>query len=468
MYNLAIIYGEEVGGVQKKAVEVLSEILLDYTYEYPICFQYDAERDFSQYRCIYIGTKENNDYIKAHSTASLSKREEYFINVENDTVVIEGYDDNGVLYGCVDFYNKYLLKDEYLPSPESGWKPGRPMDKPFEDFKFQSAPAIKDRGIWTWGHVIYDYRGFLDNMVKLKMNTLIMWNDHVPFHAKEIIEYAHACGIKILFGFPWCWDTDCGKFDLATINKQGPVILEQYEKEYAGLNHDGIYFQSFTELPGEEINGILIAEAVTNFVNKTAELFFEKYPNLELQFGLHATSVREKLDYIKNVNPKITIVWEDCGAFPFSYSPHDIETYGETNELAKKVTNLRGKDDKFAVVTKGFTCLDWSAFEHLDGPVNFGVSSKTMKQNRITRKHKKWKYLQAYWLQNADKAYETVKLMCDAKSGNLGVTPLIEDGMFEENIMFHVALFAEMLWDCDGELGEMMTDVALRDYVEFA
>lgn len=468
MYNLAIIYGKAENGVQKKAIEVLSEFILDYTFEYPICMKYDAAFDYSPYRCIYIGTKENNGYIKEHSKAKLNQEEEYCIKVQDDIVMIEGYDDNGVLYGCVDFYNKFLLKCEYVPSSESGWKPGKPFDKPFEDFELQSAPAIKDRGIWTWGHVIYDYKDFMDNMVKLKMNTLIMWNDHAPFHAKDIIDYAHACGIKILFGFPWCWDTDCGKFDLATINKQGPIVLQEYEKEYAGLDIDGIYFQSFTELPVEEINGILIADAVTDFVNKTAELFFAKYPKLELQFGLHATSVREKLDYIKNVNPKITIVWEDCGAFPFSYSSHDIENYSETNEFVKKVACLRGKDDKFAVVTKGFTCLDWSQFEHLDGAVNFGVSSKFMKQNRIVRKHKRWKYLQAYWLQNADKAYETVKLMCDLKNGKLSVTPLLEDGMFEENIMFHVALFAEMLWDCETELASMLTDVALRDYVEFA
>ena len=468
MYNLAIIYGEAENGVQKKAVEVLSQFILDYTFEYPVCIKHDTTTDFSQYRCIYIGTKENNGYIKENSSAQLDKDEEYFIQVKNDTITIEGYDDRGVLYGCVDFYNKYLVKCEYEPSPYSGWQPGKPFDEHMADFELQSAPAIKDRGIWTWGHVIYDYKDFIDNMVKLKMNTLIMWNDHAPFHAKEIIEYAHDCGIKILFGFPWCWDTDCAKFDLATIHEQGPIILKEYEKAYASLDIDGIYFQSFTELPGEDINGILIADAVTKFVNYTAELFFEKYPDLELQFGLHATSVREKLEYIKNVNPKITIVWEDCGAFPLAYSPHDIENYEETNELVKKVACLRGEDDRFAVVTKGFTCLDWSEFEHLNGPVNFGVSSKFMKQNRIIRKHKRWKYLQAYWLQNADKAYETVKLMRDAKEGNLSVTPLLEDGMFEENIMFPVALFSEMLWDCDGELGNMMTEVSLRDYVEFA
>ena len=40
--------------------------------------------------------------------------------------------------------------------------------------------------------------------------------------------------------------------------------------------------------------------------------------------------------------------------------------------------------------------------------------------------------------------------------------------MFEENIMYPVALYSEMLWDCDADLKDMMSQVALRSYVEFA
>ena len=37
---IIIIYGELKTGVQKKVVEVLSELLIEYTCEYPVCFQY--------------------------------------------------------------------------------------------------------------------------------------------------------------------------------------------------------------------------------------------------------------------------------------------------------------------------------------------------------------------------------------------------------------------------------------------
>ncbi len=466
MSQFAIVYGEAESGIQKKAVENLSEFLLDYTYEYPVCIKYDPKLDLNYYRCIYIGTKQNNRYIEKNSTAKLNEAEEYSIGVKNDTVIIEGFDDNGVLYGVIDFYNKYLLKMEYAHNDSLVYP--RPLVKPFPDFSLQSAPAIKNRGIWTWGHVIYNYKGFIDNMVKLKMNIIIIWNDAVPFNAKEIIDYAHSCGVKVIFGYPWCWDTDCNKFNLETIMSKAPEIFAHFEEQYSTLNLEGIYFQSFTELKTDSIGGILIADAVTRFVNKTAELFFDKYPNLELQFGLHATSVKEKTEYIKNVNPKIKIVWEDCGAFPFSYLPSNIEGFHQTKQLVGEISSLRGADDLFGVVTKGFTKLDWGTFKHIEGEVNIGVSSKLMKEDRINRKKKSWKYLQAYWLTNADKAYEMVKALYEYKGGGLDVTALVEDGMFEENIMFIVALYSEMLWDVSRDLKEMINEVALRGYVDFA
>lgn len=466
MSEFVIVYGEAESGVQRKAVESLSEFLLDYTHEYPVCLKYSDGLDLADKRCVYIGTGRNNAYIAMHSEAALSRNEEYCITVRDNTVIIEGYDDRGTLYGCVDFYNKYLLKLEFVEDVGLVYPKTLPTELP--DFKLCSAPSIQNRGIWTWGHVIYDYRGFIDNMVKLKMNLLIVWNDAVPFNAREIIAYAHYCGIRIVFGYAWCWDTDCNKFDMQTIMDMAPRIFEEYRQQYADLELDGIYFQSFTELDKDNIDGVLIADAVTRFVNRTAQLFFSEYPTLELQFGLHANSVKEKTEYIKNVDPRIKIVWENLGAFPFSYLPGDIEKFDETKHFLADVSVLRGADDRFGVVTKGFTKLDWGAFKHVEGPVNLGVSSKSMKNNRVERKRKVWKFLQAYWLTNADKAYDMVRAFREYKNGELDVTALVEDGMFEESVMFIVALYSEMLWDTDSKLSDIITEVALRDYVEFA
>lgn len=465
MKKFSIIYGSAENGLQKKAIEVLSKILLDYTFIYPACFRCDEVNEALD-NAIYIGTKENNPVIKSNSKADLTKPEEYYIQVKDGSVYIEGFDDAGVLYGCVDFYNKYLLSLEY-PHNTITFAVD-PFEKQLPSFEYSSCPAVKNRGIWTWGHVIYDYKQFLDNMVMLKLNTITIWNEYAPINAKEIIEYAHNCGIKVVFGYSWGWVDGCNISSFDEIFSQSDNIVEKFEKEYSHLGCDGIYFQSVTELSKESINGKLIAEAVTEFVNQTADKLYKKYPNLELQFGLHATSVKNKLEFIKNVDPRIRIVWENCGSFPFCYIPKDVKNFDETTEFVKKIAVLRGENDKFGVVTKGIVKLDWSTFEYAEGPYNIGVSSKFVKANRVTRKNKVWKYIQAYWLSYADKAYEMTKTMVNAKNGDLYITPLVEDGMFEENIMYPVALMSEFMWDNKTDIKEMMTEVALRSYVDFA
>ncbi len=466
MKKIAIVYGSLTNSIQMRAIKELSEFLLDFTMEYPICVEY-GKFDVTDYRCIYVGTKENNLYIKNASKMDLTHDEEYYIKVEDDTAIIQGSDDKGVLYGCIDFYNKYILKFEY---PHDGWTYRFNIfeNETLPDFEYTSRPSVKNRGLWTWGHVIYDYRGYIDNMVKLKMNSVIIWNDFPPVNAKEMVEYAHSVGIRIFWGYSWGWSTACDKIDMNTLDKLPAEIFEQYQNQYANLGADGIYFQSFTELDSEYIGDVLIADAVTNFVNNTSELFLNEYPDMEIQWGLHANSVNKKLESIKNTNPKITIVWENCGSFPFSYVPCDVENFDETLDFVDKISVLRGEDDKFGVVTKGLVKLKWASFEHLNNSHYLGTSSAKMKANRIVRKNKIWKYIQAGWISYADKALEMVKRMAENKDGDLYVFALVEDGMFEENIMYPVALYSEMLWDKDGDIKEMMSSVATRSYVDFA
>jgi hypothetical protein len=305
-------------------------------------------------------------------------------------------------------------------------------------------------------------------MVKCKMNTVVIWNDHAPLNAREMIDYAHSCGIKLFWGFPWLWDTSCKKFTLKDIEGAPESIFNYYEKNYANLGADGIYFQSFTEVREETIEGKLIAEVVTDFVNKTAALLYEKHPDLKIQFGLHATSVKDRLSFLQKVDPRMYIVWEDCGAFPYSYIPSRVDNFDETVAFTKEIAVLRGKDDRFGVVTKGLTKLDWKQFEHLQGSLYTGVSSKFMKADRVLRKNRIWRSLQARWLRFGKYAYEMAKVLSASKDGDLMVLSLVEDGMFEENIMFPVALYSEMLWDADKDYDRLVESVAFRNYVTFA
>ena len=465
MRKNTIVYGALLSGVQKKALTIFSEALLEYTSDYPACYHREELDPKDETRKFYIGTRKTQPIFEKAGTHEPTQKEGYQITVLRDTVYIEGADDVGVLYGCMDFFHQYITRLTY-PCDDRYYI--NCFENPLPDFEYASHPTVANRGLWTWGHVIYDYRGYLDHMLKLKLNTLTIWNDRAPVNAREIVDYAHECGIKIIWGYSWLWDTDCKKIPLDRLCDFSESIFLQYEKEYSDLDGDGIYFQSATELGVENLGGTVIADAVTKFVNKTSALFFEKYPHLELQFGLHATSVKNQLSAIQNTDPRIRIVWEDCGAFPFSYQPNDLAAFDETQEFVKKICVLRGNDDRFGAVTKGLTKLDWLTFEHPDAPRVIGVSSREMKTKLIERKRKIWRYLQAFWMINADKAQQSVRLMKGIKDGDLYISALVEDGMFEENVMYPVALFAEILWDADRPLESIVSEVALRSYVEFA
>lgn len=466
MKKNAVITPADPTPLQKRALEQLCQTLLDYSFTYPVCVT-SEEQVPEGCRRFYLGTGKNSPALAAVSDGSLTKPESYRILVRDDTVYIEGADDAGVLYGAIDFYNEYLLRSEY-PDTDSVTYRKNPLEKErLSDFDYRSAPSVKERGLWTWGHVIYDYKGYLDHMMLLKMNQVVIWNDYAPANAEEILRYAHERNIQVIWGFSWLWDVNCHRTDLTNLEEVSRRVFATFEKEYASICPDGIYFQTFTEVHGETIGGKLIAEVATDFVNRTAALFYEKYPSLRIQFGLHAMSVKQRLEFIAKVDRRIQIVWEDCGAFPFSYFPRDVEGFEDTMALVERMARLRGREDRFGVVTKGLVKLDWSKFEHSEGPHVIGVSTLRMKENRIARKRPEWKYVQAGWLSHADKAYEAVRRMQRAKDGELSVCALVEDGMFEEVIPYPVALFAQMLWNCSEELKGVQNKVALRHWVRF-
>lgn len=482
VYNFKLIYGE-YSGIEKKAIDIVSSELSGYFNYVFLTLKAEEmkENDLKSSNLIIIGTEKSNSIIKKLMEQGFYKcadREEgYSIKVTENIfdsnaqmAVISGFDEKGLLYGIVDFLAYYI------PSAENTHDHGHYFRDIFGNEKLAeyekiSAPSIKQRGIWTWGHVIYDYKKYIENMVHLKMNTLIIWNDYVPINICEVIEEAHSCGIKIYLGFSWGWNEarkENGGLDISdeqALDKIQKIIVEKYDESYSNLEIDGIYFQSFTETKESRNNDIVIAERVVELVNHTAEELYKRNPDLMLMFGLHATSVIQELEYIKKTDKRIMIVWEDCGAFPYAYTPQNIKDFEDTCTLSNQIAVLRGKDDNFGIVSKGLTCLDWRTFKHIKGKFVLGKCSESFIRKRAAEKEKLWKYVNAYWIKNADYAYDTVKLLKKANENTL-VTALIEDGMLEEQIYFAAALYAEMLWNTETTADELMLKVSLRKDVE--
>ncbi len=489
MQKWLIVYGKNEG-LEKRAVELLVAHMQPYLKHVIVVKNAESvtEEEKKENSLALVGTTEDNAIIKTLvKNGTLEKgegAEGYALTgsknpfaEERRMIAVVGSTQRGVLYGVVDAMGVYFkdlalqykapkgkmdVRDEdYFPSAFNADMP------PF--FK-KSFPKVEKRAVWTWGHCIYDYRRFFRNMAMFKLNQAVIWNDFVPVNAKEVVECAKSWGIEIFWGSPWGWDTsmptEAGA--LAATDEVIEKLVRKYTEEYADTGAAGLYFQSFTETGNDKIGGKYIAEAVTDFVNAVAAKMYEKYPDLEIQFGLHASSVKNRLFALEKVNPKIRIVWEDCGSTPYSYDPGETETFQQTLEFSEKIAVLRGRNDKFGAVLKGMPTLDWSHFVHIRGSFVLGESSDRFLTERDRYRRELWKHYQADWLVNGGLALETVKRLVEKKDGNMSLQLLIEDGMFEETIYFPAAFLAEVLWATDDTKEEIEKRVAACPWVKFA
>ena len=382
-------------------------------------------------------------------------------------VFILGADATNVLYGCMDFVSVYLAQAElahrscspYYFKPLFADMDAEGVSPYAEEFlpaaDIARAPRIRRRGLWTWGLAIYDYRGYLENMARLKMNEVIIWNDFAPVNGREVVEYAHSLGIRVIWGYAWGWDTTM-RLDDSEENSE--KIVAEYERDYAPLGGDGIYFQSFTETTAETLGGKLIAEAVTDFVNRTAARLLEKHPDLLIQFGLHCTSIRNHLEHIARTDPRVHILWSDCGDFPYHYMPEQQNDPEGTLAFTRRFLNLRpgtvsGSD------FKGQICLNWNKFQHQTGPNLLGCADRQTIEARRPEAARIWHVIQAEWMVWGDVCR---KMIAEWASHDCELYALVEDGLFEEAIPLPTALFAEMLWDCERPFSEVLMETAQR------
>ncbi|MBE7052456.1 MAG: hypothetical protein E7395_07815 [Ruminococcaceae bacterium] len=470
--NRIIIVCGKYEGINKKCADYLyGEIahLVPYILTVTEAEKLSDEQE-NYYNIIAVGTPESNPYIALLCQNNLihtpSKKEEYTIKVfdnpkNNDRQIFAlcGSDLNGALYAISEFCSSYLPQAELNHDHNNYFTV--PFTSKMPEADICEAPQICERGIWTWGHVIFDYKKFIKNMVRLKMNTIIIWNDHAPLNALEIVEYAHSFGISVIWGISFGWGYD---YDISSdegLEKIIDAAVSDYETNYAHLGGDGIYFQTFTETNDESKDGLSIAAQAVHFVNMAKQIVDKRLGNIRLQFGLHATSVKNNLGDIAGTNKDVEIVWEDCGAFPFAYIPRNIENFEESCEFVKKAAVLRGDGEKFSVVLKGLTCLDWTIFEHQKGSYIMGINKEEAIQARLSRKQKIWHYVNSYWIRNADKAQKMIQVMKNATAGEMMMTALIEDGMFEEKINYGASVMAQIMWNCEKNIKDIMCDAAL-------
>lgn len=362
-------------------------------------------------------------------------------------VVLAAQSTQGLLHAVETFCARQLY-GEVLPEKLQPERLQAGLDA-LPDFDLNEAPQTPERGLWSWGYVVHDYRRFLDNMARLKMNLLTLWNDVPPHNFPDILTYAHERGVRIHLGFPWGWGMQYDLADPADRRQIQQSVLQHYRQHIAPLHPDGIYFQTLTEHNTLELGGRSIASFTCELVNQVAGELFHLTPDLDIRFGLHATSIRQHYTALAQLDRRVAITWEDAGALPFSYQPQPSgpgQDAGQTLEYALQLAALR-PGTLFAMIAKGWTTLDWPAeFEH-HGPYLLGLRSRTFTRRRLEQIAPRWEQVNALWLQHYPLALEFYRRLLPASGGRLSVLGLVEDGLFEEKIQPSVALLAESLWD---------------------
>ena len=464
-------------GMQKKAIDFLSKEVGKYIIREEGAYTLyvlpcEKEGTEIEKNAIIVGLYEESDLVKKYVKADEIQAEGFLLkaminpdNEEGRIVILTAHDEQELFYAAVSF------ADDYIPE-KSHWHGAvrlqqKIFDENLKEWVYTEKSHNKTRSIFTWGHPINDYRTYIDNMARLKLNQLIIWNDYMPLNVEEIIDYAHSYGIEIIFGYAWGWKPGFGKFITDISDKRlqelKAEIIQHYEDNYAKIGCDGIYFQSFTESKDEYVGGRLIAEAVRTLVNDTANELWKKYPNLKLQFGLHAMSVKNHLDEIAKVDKRIEILWEDCGSFPYHYNPivKDEEAFKETIEFTKKILTLRG-DAPVGLLYKGMMTLDWTRFKRQSGPFVLGDNSAEIVEHDKRMRRTAWKALSAEWMQYGQYAMEMLKVI---KENALGEVNMCMAGAYDGGIYLPPAVCAQMFRTLDEDYGETLKRVARRDKV---
>ncbi len=452
-----IVYGSNEG-VEAFALEELNRMVQAYLPYVVEVRQADSiEPEARSGHVILVGTPENHPWI-----ADLLDKKQIRLPNHPDgitavcfpaeenagrMVVIAARSPQGVLYG-VETFNSQILGSQALPEKLSPENLRAALDQ-LADFCVEDYPRVKERGIWTWGYVIYDYRRLLDHMARLRLNSLTLWNDMPPINADQVIAYAHSRGIQVILGFPWGWGMDYDLSNPADRQHIEEEVLEHYRDKIASLGADGIYFQTLTEHTTTEMGGRSVAAITCEMVNQVAGRLYEAAPGLNIQFGLHATSIQDHFGDLKDLDPRVSIIWEDVGALPYTYIPK-LEGWGrsfaKTIQYSSELAALR-PGAPFGLVPKGWTNLDWpDEFEHHPQYL-LGARAPGAIRRRAEQIQPRWEKINTLWLNHYEYAIAFYQSLLEVTQGNIIAQALIEDGLLEECIQPAAALYAETLWN---------------------
>ena len=470
-------------GSEKNAVDLLYKELGNYiirntgVYSFHAIACEEAELPGLESNAVVLGCYCKNAILQKYISPEEVKKDGYVVKVMDNPenpqyklALLCGDSPREVFYAAADFVDDYF--NEATPSVDAYIHLRKELlEQKLPDYYISTAPAFKTRSVFTWGHPISDFRQYFEDLARLKLNQIIIWNDFLPLNAQDVYDCAHSYGLKLIWGYSWGWSFNCNTVDVGHLSKLRDEIVSQFNAVYKNIKCDGIYFQSFTELSQDQIDGMYVSQAVTELVNMTADAILKEKPGLRIQFGLHASSVKERLFDIAKVDERVEFIWEDCGGFPYKATPvginsfNSLKEFGTQNAFADQIIDLRESGD-LGLVYKCMLTMDWSRdrVTHQPGSYVLGLTDAKTKEHDQSLLPDIWRFFSAEWIKDGEYALALTRHVFHKTNGNINMCLA---GTFIGGIWYPTALCAQMLWDCEEEYTAMRSKVLKRRWIRF-
>lgn len=462
-----IVYGV-YEGCEARAVEFLSTELGAHIQRDPgvntlhvVACERAGEESETKRNAIVTGTRASNPLLAALLTAEDVPADGYVVRIVEkegrQLVLCCGSTPAAAIWAAADFIDDGLATMRVKGSDGALYDSlifTQPRLTPYES---RRAPKTKTRSIFSWANKMGDYRSYFRNMARCRFNEVILWNECPPVNAKEVADYARSWGVRVLWGWSWGWDVDCTKADLNNLQRLEDAIVADWQAKWKPCCGDGIYFQSFTEILDDTIGGKSVPEAVVQVVNGAARRIWATDPGLRIVFGLHAEAMKRHLDVFARTDPRIEILWENCGGFPFHAAYRDPED--ETLATCKSILDMEGRTSGF--VYKWQLMTDWRRFAHQAGPYVLGQNAPSVIEHDRRIARELWRNMTREWLLQGERASRLAK-MIQSHPGRGSLNVVVN---FNEPVHLPTALAAELFWNADDDWPTLFARVLNRSWL---
>ena len=225
--------------------------------------------------------------------------EGYTIHSVGQSILIEGKDDSGILYGCLELADhiktsgklpdtldiidqpSMVLRGTVIGMQKTEILPGRDMyEYPYTPELF---PFFYDKAFW---------RDYLDMMVTYRLNTLYLWNGHPFASLVKLKDYPYAIEVS---DENYAKNVEMFDFITTEADKRGIWVIQMFYNIFVS--------QPFAERHNIATQHRVPTPLISDYNRKSIAAFVENYPNVGLLvcLGEALRDLDHQIDWFTNV-----------------------------------------------------------------------------------------------------------------------------------------------------------------------